>query len=97
MSKEPLDNLLEHLEDVDLDLLAEAEEEDEATESVPEGTEKMDGDYAGYMELEGAEKDGGCKIVAISNGISKELGCCNLFHPVDGAKKFSCGTCKFED
>jgi hypothetical protein len=63
----------------------------------PSGTPKLDADFAGYMELEGAEKDGDCKIVNVEGGISKELGCCNLFHKIAGAKKFSCGNCKYED
>jgi ribosomal protein S27AE len=49
---------------------------------------------AGYMELEGAEKDGRCKKVA--GEISRELGCCNLFGPEAAhTKKFSCGTCEY--
>jgi len=52
---------------------------------------------AGYMELEGAKKDGDCHIVHVENGISKDLGCCNLFRYSPGKeKKFSCGTCSYE-
>lgn len=49
---------------------------------------------AGYMELDGAKKDAECEIVQVVGGVSKELGCCNLFKPKDSVKKFSCGTCK---
>ena len=53
---------------------------------------------AGYMELEGAVKDGDCKIVSVRGGISKKLGCCNLFKPARrSVKEFRCGMCKFED
>lgn len=52
---------------------------------------------AGYMELEGAKKDGDCKIVKVEGGISKDLGCCNLFKHKDGKpQQFKCGTCQFE-
>lgn len=50
---------------------------------------------AGYMELEGARKDGDCQIVEVQNGISKDLGCCNLYKPVKGADKFNCGHCGY--
>ena len=49
------------------------------------------------MELEGAQKDGDCHIVRVEEGISKELGCCNLFKRKDiSVKQFRCGMCKFE-
>jgi hypothetical protein len=47
------------------------------------------------MELEGATKDAECAIVEVKNGISLELGCCNLFDPKKGVKKFTCGTCEY--
>jgi hypothetical protein len=50
---------------------------------------------AGYMELEGAKKDGECVIVEVKNGISKDLGCCNLFDQKKSVTKFSCGTCSY--
>jgi hypothetical protein len=60
--------------------------------------EKISEQAAGYMELMGAKKDGGCKIVDVDGGISKDLGCCNLFFPESKkVQKFSCGTCHFED
>ncbi len=68
----------------------------EAEGKVPPSTKKLDSDYAGYMELDGAVKDGDCKIVDVDNGVSKDKGCCNLFHPTSGADKFSCGTCTYE-
>src|SRR5438128_9976417 len=59
--------------------------------------EKVSAQASGYMELEGAKKDGDCAIVEVKNGISKELGCCNLFDPKRGVKLFSCGTCTYEE
>jgi hypothetical protein len=61
-------------------------------------TEKVNELSAGYMELAGSKKDGGCRIVDVQGGISKDLGCCNLFKP-ESAKtsRFSCGTCHYED
>jgi rubrerythrin len=56
---------------------------------------KIDAAAAGYVELDGATKDADCSIVAIAGGVSKELGCCNLFKGVDGADEFKCGECKF--
>jgi len=50
---------------------------------------------AGYMELQGAQKDADCKVVEVQGGISSKLGCCNNFDPQDGAQVFSCGTCDF--
>lgn len=49
---------------------------------------------AGYMELEGAKKDGECSVVEVPDGISRDKGCCNNFWPPT-AKKFSCGTCVY--
>lgn len=48
---------------------------------------------AGYMELDGAQKDADCETVVVQGGISSQLGCCNLFDPQGGAQVFSCGTC----
>jgi hypothetical protein len=51
---------------------------------------------AGYMELAGAKKDGECKIVHVEGGLSRELGCCNLFEPeAKDTCRFSCGTCEY--
>jgi hypothetical protein len=48
------------------------------------------------MELPGATKDGDCVRVKVAGGISKRLGCCNLFEFDKGrAKLFSCGTCEY--
>lgn len=97
---ENLDNMLDHIDEAELDLLAEASELETEAESddeqVPEGTVKLDADYSGYMELEGAKKDSECRVVYVEGGISKSLGCCNLYHPVAGAKRFNCGACKYE-
>lgn len=56
---------------------------------------KMSATAAGYMELEGAVKDGGCKIVNVSGGVSQKKGCCNEYKPQQGADEFRCGECKF--
>jgi hypothetical protein len=56
---------------------------------------RIGGDYAGYMELEGASKDAECAIVQVKNGISRDRGCCNLFDPSKGVAVFSCGTCEY--
>jgi hypothetical protein len=51
---------------------------------------------AGYMELAGAKKDGECEIVEVKGGVSRKLGCCDLFWPEnEQTKVFSCGTCEF--
>lgn len=57
----------------------------------------MSGAQAGYMELKGAQKTGGCKIVAVPGGVSLELGCCNKFEPESSETcRFSCGTCEYQ-
>jgi hypothetical protein len=49
-----------------------------------------------YMELSGAVKDAGCKIVDVKGGVSRQLGCCNEFQPQsEKTCLFSCGTCEF--
>jgi len=59
-------------------------------------TKKANKDSAGYMELQGAQKDADCEIVEVDGGISSKRGCCNLFWPKDEqVKVFSCGTCEF--
>jgi hypothetical protein len=50
---------------------------------------------AGYLELDGARKDGDCSTVEVSGGISRDGGCCNNWTPESDAKNFSCGTCEF--
>jgi hypothetical protein len=78
------------------DALAELYAQTEG-QGIPEGTDKVPEASAGYMELEGAVKDGDCKIVYVEGGISKDLGCCDLFrHAPSKEKRFSCGTCKYE-
>lgn len=58
--------------------------------------DRIDADKAGYMELEGATKTGNCKIVFVQSGVSKELGCCNLFDPQSRkTKRFNCGNCEY--
>lgn len=47
---------------------------------------------AGYMELDGAQKDADC--VLVSGGVSSQKGCCNLVAPVAGADRFTCGLCE---
>lgn len=46
------------------------------------------------MELDGAKKDADCDTVNVPDGVSRSLGCCNLFDPESGARRFSCGTCE---
>lgn len=55
---------------------------------------RMSAKSAGYMELDGAEKDGDCEIVKVEGGVSSDKGCCNYFKPEKGAKQFKCGTCR---
>jgi hypothetical protein len=51
---------------------------------------------AGYMELPGAQKDADCKKVEVQGGVSRNLGCCNLFQLGENrTKRFSCGTCEY--
>jgi len=51
---------------------------------------------AGYMELVGATKDADCEIVDAQGGVSRKLGCCDLFWPEsETTKAFPCGTCEF--
>ena len=55
---------------------------------------KLSQAQAGYMELEGAKKDGRCRIV--DGEISRERGCCNKFSPeAKDTKQFRCGTCEY--
>lgn len=49
---------------------------------------------AGYMELDGADKDGNCDLVDVPGGVSGERGCCNLFEPEAGAERFACASCE---
>lgn len=49
---------------------------------------------AGYMELEGARKDGECGLVAVPSGVSGARGCCNLFEPKADAQAFECASCE---
>jgi len=56
---------------------------------------KESAEQAGYMELDGAQKDADCQIVTVPGGVSSQLGCCNEFTPQEGAQTFSCGTCNF--
>jgi hypothetical protein len=50
-------------------------------------------EQSGYMELDGARKDGDCATVNVEGGVSKALGCCNIFLPEPKTQIFSCGTC----
>lgn len=57
---------------------------------------KISATQAGYMELAGAKKDAGCKIVAVPGGVSTKLGCCNEFKPQGkNTDEFRCGECRF--
>jgi hypothetical protein len=51
---------------------------------------------AGYMELQGAVKDGDCSKVDVQGGVSLDRGCCNEFEPQDETTDtFDCGNCKY--
>jgi hypothetical protein len=57
---------------------------------------RMTAKDAGYMELAGAVKSGECDKVRVEAGVSRELGCCNLFQPAGkDTNRFSCGTCEY--
>ena len=59
-------------------------------------TSKIPEAQAGYMELAGAQKDGGCSKVDVQGGVSLDLGCCNFFEPQDqSTDSFRCGECKY--
>lgn len=59
--------------------------------------QRVDAKAALYEELEGAVKDGGCQIVAVTGGVSTERGCCALWkRSSPDANAFRCGTCKYE-
>jgi broad specificity phosphatase PhoE len=62
---------------------------------MPLQSNRVSGPAAGYMELDGAKKDSDCRIVEVPDGVSTKRGCCNLYHPVDGADEFRCGECTF--
>lgn len=66
----------------------------ERADARSKGSAKVTAVEAGYMELDGAKKDAGCEVVSVVGGVSSDLGCCNLFRPGQGVKKFTCGTCK---
>lgn len=51
---------------------------------------------AGYMELQGAQKDGDCHKVKVAGGVSEELGCCDKFEPeAQDVRRFRCGDCEY--
>ena len=53
---------------------------------------------SGYMELVGAKKDADCRKVAVPGGVSKRLGCCDLYRPEDReVQEFRCGVCEYLD
>lgn len=54
---------------------------------------RTDAEKAGYVELEGAQKDSDCSVVNVPGGVSSKAGCCNLWDGAPGAQAFSCGTC----
>jgi hypothetical protein len=57
------------------------------------GDKRESAEEAGYMELEGAEKSADCEKVNVKGGVSRDLGCCNYYCPVLGARLFNCGMC----
>jgi len=57
---------------------------------------KISQEEAGYMELANAPKDASCQKVAMTGGVSKQLGCCNEFKPKgEWVKQFRCGMCEY--
>jgi len=57
---------------------------------------KIPAAQAGYMELQGAVKDGDCSKVDVEGGISLDRGCCNEFEVQDeSVDQFKCGECKY--
>ena len=57
---------------------------------------RVPAEKAGYMELEGAEKDSDCRKVEVQGGVSSKLGCCNFFeHEQEQPQQFRCGTCEY--
>lgn len=62
----------------------------------PQSQSKLPEAQAGYMELQGATKDGDCSKVDVQGGVSLDKGCCNYFEPQDATTDaFSCGNCKY--
>ena len=58
--------------------------------------ERLSPTEAGYMELAGAVKDADCEKVAVPNGVSTRLGCCNKFEPQSkSVQEFRCGECEY--
>lgn len=57
------------------------------------GDTRASAEEAGYMELDGAQKDSDCATVNVPGGVSSGQGCCNLWDRTQGAQNFSCGTC----
>ncbi|MGH9393311.1 MAG: hypothetical protein ACRD1E_04015 [Terriglobales bacterium] len=55
---------------------------------------RVSAETAGYMELDGAAKDGDCDLVTVPGGVSGARGCCNLFAPEGGAQAFDCADCE---
>lgn len=67
----------------------------ELTETLKHGNlnHKTTARAAGYMELDGAVKDGDCNVVEVKDGVSGDKGCSNLFRPISKAKQFNCENC----
>lgn len=72
-----------------------ASQQPQPQQAQPQAQGKESAEQAGYMELQGAQKDADCSKVQVDGGVSSELGCCNEFQPNDGAQEFECGQCQF--
>lgn len=60
------------------------------------GERRLTSKEVAYMELRGAKKTGDCEKVAVRDGVSRELGCCNAFKPrTADVQEFRCGTCRY--
>lgn len=57
---------------------------------------KVSAESAGYMELANAKKDAGCSKVDVEGGVSRNLGCCNLYErQKPTTDRFNCGHCEY--
>lgn len=64
-----------------------------ADQAAQAGDTRASAEEAGYLELDGAQKDADCATVNVPGGVSSQGGCCNLWEKAPQAANFSCGTC----
>ena len=76
--------------------LTKKRQKSEKKEKVDVPVERLTEGEAEYMELSGAVKDADCEKVAVKDGVSRSLGCCDKFQPNDKkVSEFRCGTCEY--